>query len=155
MKYLVIACIAFCASTSFAITVKNCPQQVAVELYDIEAYGDSLVSKLDVLNLTSTSGSTCSYSGEDQQISGRIEGSLRPNAKQPAQIVLYFNSGFAPNESKKASYIAYVNILGINDRGTFDFSTKAKIYAWGEDCYYGCVPNYSYVGEAKFNFLEE
>lgn len=92
------------------------------------------------VELMYTASSQCSYRGKDipgKFVGVNLKGSLRPNAKEPATMILYRGS--------LAAYIPLKSLKPIQAK-----KPTASLYYRGEYCSWGdCIPNHIKIGDAK------
>lgn len=99
------------------------------------------------LELTWSGQAKCHYRGETalgEYASARLEGSLKPGAKEPATMIFY-----------NGSLVVYINLADVKKTGVVAKYNSASLYYAGEYCSWGdCIPNHILIGDSKLKFLK-
>ena len=139
--------------SSQAVVTAHCPQIIQMEISDYQNFDWDTASSMtfeSTLELTSTGNSNCYYSnveGEGVINHARIEGSVKPGAKEPAYLVTYYSFG-------GGDFAAYMDIETMT-KNSIEISSNARVYIATEVCHYGCAPFHEAVGTADFVFVAD
>ena len=141
------------AASAQAVVTAHCPQIIQMEISDYQSFDWDTPSSItfeSTLELTSTENSNCYYrnvEGEGVVSYARIQGSLKPGAKESAYLVAYYNFG-------GGDFAAYMDVETMTE-SSIEISSEARVYIATKFCYYGCAPLHEAVGTADFMFVAD